>query len=124
MSMSDDKKRLVRYVESFAEQLKTPFEEWDPNVYIALDGDEYNAYDYLDDVLDVVNFLRGSQSYPEYAGAELLVAFGGPNIWIDTRYGTVRGAWWGDFHEVRLHSDADENITALNDALEELYMSL
>ena len=32
----------------------------------------------------------------DYVGSQLLVAFGGPNIWIDTQHQQVKGYWWGD----------------------------
>lgn len=52
-----------------------------------------SGFDYITDVLDV-NWLLDSKR--EFKGARLLVAFGGPNIWIDTAKQTVEGHWWGD----------------------------
>ena len=71
------------------------------------------GYDYLDDILDI-NYVVTSKG--EYLGAEILVGFGGPNIFIHTRDNTVRGYWGGDkaqWHYV-------DNI-GLDDACEELY---
>ena len=39
-----------------------------------------NALDYLEDVLDINYYVDQKK---EYLGARILVAFGGPNIWID-----------------------------------------
>ena len=39
-------------------------------------------------------------------GARILVAFGGPNIWIDTRKGLVEGYWWGDSCVMSYYDDA------------------
>lgn len=51
------------------------------------------AYDYLQDVYDI-NYITNSDK--TYKGARLLVAFGGPNIWIDTNLEQVEGYWWGE----------------------------
>lgn len=52
-----------------------------------------SGLDYISDVLDI-NWILDSNR--EFKGARLLVAFGGPNIWIDTDKQTVEGHWWGD----------------------------
>jgi hypothetical protein len=71
------------------------------------------GYDYLDDVLDI-KYIVGSDG--TYYGAEILVTFGGPNIYVDTRDNTVYGYWgsdraqWGFLDEI-----------GLDDACEELY---
>ena len=51
------------------------------------------GYDYLDDVLDIM-YIVGSDG--TYYGAEIMVTFGGPNIYVETRDNTVRGYWGGD----------------------------
>lgn len=61
------------------------------------------GFDYIADVLDV-NWVLDSKR--EFKGARLLVAFGGPNIWIDTNTQTVEGHWWGDSFTVSYNSDA------------------
>jgi hypothetical protein len=45
------------------------------------------------------------------------VAFGGPNIWINTRTKQVEGYWWGD--KCIMSYDRDE--MGLDDALSELF---
>ena len=57
------------------------------------EGDMMYASDYLGDCLDIQYIVSGQK---EYLGARVLVAFGGPNIWINTQTGTVEGYWWGD----------------------------
>lgn len=52
-----------------------------------------DVYEYLEDVLDIEYIVN---SKGEYLGARILVAFGGPNIWINTRTKQVEGYWWGD----------------------------
>ena len=53
----------------------------------------------------------------DYVGSQLLVAFGGPNIWIDTQYKTVSGYWWGD-DVIRAYW---EDFIGLDDHIKELY---
>lgn len=74
------------------------------------------AFDYLQDALD---FQWITSNELEFLGARVLVAFGGPNIWIDTRRGEVEGYWWGSYAKAEIHSDP----MGLNDALEDLYLS-
>lgn len=52
---------------------------------------EASAGDYLQSMLDV-QFLVDSDR--TYRSARILVAFGGPNAWIDTRTGQLEVAWW------------------------------
>ena len=77
------------------------------------DGEEMNAFDYLQDALDIEYVVNSKK---EYLGARVLVAFGGPNIWVDTRKGIVEGAWWGDSSSASFV----DNI-GLDDALSELF---
>jgi predicted RNA-binding Zn-ribbon protein involved in translation (DUF1610 family) len=51
------------------------------------------GFDYLSDALD---FEYITDSTKNFIGARILVAFGGPNIWINTRNKQVEGHWWGD----------------------------
>lgn len=55
--------------------------------------DEPCASDYLSDVLDVNYIINADKSYK---GCRILVAFGGPNIWIDTVNKEVQGYWGSD----------------------------
>ena len=48
------------------------------------------ALDYLDDALDIQWVTQGGLTF---IGARVLVAFGGPNIWIDTAKQKVEGFW-------------------------------
>ena len=77
------------------------------------DGETMTAFDYLQDALDIEYIVN---SRKEYLGARVLVAFGGPNIWVDTRRGIVEGAWWGE----KATAIFQDNI-GLDDALSELF---
>lgn len=93
---------LLNHVQSIANNLSNGFE-----------GEEFSALDYLQDALDIEYIVN---SKGEYLGARVLVAFGGPNIWVDTRRGVVDGAWWGD----KASAPFTDSI-GLDDALSELW---
>ena len=81
------------------------------------ESDDYldqGAFDYLSDALDIEYTVNSKR---EYLGARVLVAFGGPNIWINTRNKTVEGYWWSD----RAETNYFEDKLGLDDALEELW---
>ena len=71
-----------------------------------------SGYDYLSDALDIEYIVSSKK---EYLGARVLVAFGGPNIWINTRTQQVEGYWWGDKAILSYNTDAMDIDTALND---------
>ena len=73
-----------------------------------------SAYDYLQDALNI-EYVIGSDK--RYLGARVLVAFGGPNIWINTRTKQVEGYWWGESAVVSYNTDEMD----LDSALEDLY---
>jgi hypothetical protein len=86
----NDKQRLQAHVDSIAESLTNPAEPVE-NEYGEVEGD---AYDWLNDALDI-EYIIGSDR-ETVLGARILVAFGGPNIWVNTRTNEVEGHWWGD----------------------------
>ena len=51
-----------------------------------------------------------------YKAARLLVAGGGPNIWVNLQTGTVDGYWWGDTCKVSF-----EDNLGLDEYLEDLH---
>lgn len=81
---------------------------------IDLEGNEVDIADYMQDVLDI-NYI--TQSDKSYKGARLLVAFGGPNIWIDTASKQVEGYWWSDNFTASYMNDA----LGLDDYCEEIF---
>lgn len=108
--MSDkDQELLQQHVNSIAETLTKGFSDDDLND----DNEQMSAFDYLSDALDINWILNNDRTY---RSARVLVAFGGPNIWIDTGKGLVEGYWWGDYAKAPF----DDNI-GLDDTLEELF---
>jgi hypothetical protein len=100
---------LKNHVQAIADTLSNGFDLSSMND----DGEYTTAFDYLQDALDIEYIVNGKG---EYLGARVLVAFGGPNIWVNTRTGIVEGAWWSD----RAEASFTDNI-GLDDALSELW---
>jgi hypothetical protein len=80
----------------------------------ASEGELIDGLDYLSDALDIEYIVNAQK---EYLGARVLVAFGGPNIWINTRTKEVEGYWWGDKSIQSYNRDSLD----LDSALETLY---
>lgn len=99
---------LKNQVQSIADRLSNGFGD-----EINSDGEPMSAFDYLQDALDI-EYIVSSKG--EYLGARVLVAFGGPNIWVDTRRGMVDGAWWGNSA-----SASFDDAIGLDDALSEFW---
>lgn len=95
------------------------FEDSDGNILtggVEKDLHEKSGFDYLSDALDVEYTISRSG---EYLGASVLVTFGGPNIWVDTRWNTVKGRWGSD----RVDMSFDDEI-GLDEACAELFESM
>lgn len=87
--MNDSISDLRKQCEYIAKQIET-------GEYDFESGYDYEypcAADYLSNVLSIEYVVTATG---DYNGAIILVAFGGPNIWIDTRWKEIRGAWWND----------------------------
>jgi len=78
------------------------------------EGLPMDGFEYLSDALDI-EFIVNSQR--EVLGARILVAFGGPNIWINTRTKQVEGYWWSD----KFVMSYDNDEIGLDDAIETLW---
>lgn len=76
---------------------------------------EASAMDYLNDVLDIHYLVNPDKSYRH---ARILISFGGPNVWIDTRTHELEVHWGGDYSCKELPS---EFVIGLDDALAELW---
>ena len=68
---------------------------------------------FMDHVYDI-RYLVGSDK--EYLGAQLMVAGGGPSIWVNTWTNEVEGSWAGD----RVTWAFQDNI-GLDDYCQEMY---
>lgn len=106
-------KRIALEIEEGIEITKDNIEEWNQNEQYEI-GDMVRGWEYIEDALDITYIINSDKTYK---AAEVLVGFGGPNIWIDTRSGTVEGNWWGDRASYPYFTD---NI-GIDECLEELY---
>ena len=77
-------------------------------------GDNVGGLDYLSDALD---FTYKVDFEKRYLAAEILVAFGGPNIYINTAEKRVEGYWGRDKLVANYHTDT----LGIDDACEELF---
>tara|TARA_R100000697_G_scaffold72942_1_gene85391 strand:- start:60 stop:455 length:396 start_codon:yes stop_codon:yes gene_type:complete len=68
---------------------------------------------FMDHVYDIEWIMHQDKTYK---AARLLVAGGGPNIWVNLQRNVVQGYWWDDYYE---HNFQD-NI-GLDQYLEEIY---
>lgn len=100
--------RLQDHVQQIADTLTNGFGD-----ELNYDGEELSAFDYLQDALDIEYIVNKDR---QYIGARVLVAFGGPNIWVNTRTKVVEGYWWGEYAKASF----DDGI-GLDDALETLW---
>ena len=107
---NDNSEDLRRQCASIAESIETGVFEFSSSE----DNQELSACDWLEDALDIQYLVNSDGSYRH---ARILVAFGGPNIWVDTRTRTVEGRWWGNSVDVGYYRDALD----LDGALEELW---
>ena len=80
------------------------------------DWDFVSMYDYFENnVYDIEYRINSSK---EFKSVRLMVAGGGPNIFIDTSEHAVKLYWWTDRAEYPLESDVCNSI---NEMFEELY---
>lgn len=89
-----------------------------PNCGKTLEENElepFAMYDYFADVLDV-EYRVGSDR--EYRSVQVMVACGGPNIYVDTASKSVELYWWGDRASCLLLSDT---VDAIDECFSELF---
>ena len=72
-------------------------------------------YEYFNDTLDI-NWLLNSDK--TFKAVRLLVAFGGPNIWIDTETQMIEVYWWNDTFKLHIPS---EIVEAIDEQFEEIF---
>ena len=100
--------KLRRMCKTIAEEITTGFEDKPNKSYTYL-------HKWMEDVYDIewITFQDGS-----YKGARLLVAGGGPTIWVNVKTDEVEGYWAGDHC-----TEAFQDNIGLRAYLEELHAS-
>ena len=74
-----------------------------------------DAYDWLEDVLEIQYLVSSDR---QYLGARLLLSWGGPNTWLDTKTGALTVYWGSDSATVYVPNSFTD---ALDEALEEIW---
>ena len=81
-----------------------------PHCHNVADVDDYeqlSIWDYMSDILDI-EYRCGSDR--EYRSCKIMVACGGPNIYIDTASAMVKLYWWTEYAEYPLSYEARDAI--------------
>ena len=78
--------KLRRMCKTIADEITTGFEDKPNKSYTYL-------HKWMEEVYDIEWITFQDHSYK---AARLMVAGGGPNIWVNLQTGTVDGYWWGD----------------------------
>ena len=104
---------LEHKVDYIAQELRQIFD----GLYEELneDGEEMSFYDYFIDALDIEYMIGADMNF---RGCKIMVACGGPNIWVDTTRGEVFGAWGTERATAWIPSEICEEIDSV---FEDLY---
>ena len=103
--------QLRRMCKNIAEEISAGPEQ--VNIHTGEDREEVTASKWMEDVYDI-RYLVDREK--RYLGCELMVAGGGPTIWVNTWTKEVEGYWGGD----RVTWAYQDNI-GLADYNEEMY---
>lgn len=107
MRESDSHDMLVKSCDNIADTLETIYED---NFFIEdEENDDYDYYYFDEDVYNIDYVWRKNYGL---VGVRIMVACGGPNIWIDTMEGAVCGYWGTDVYRAYLTTAC---INAIND---------
>ena len=82
------------YVDLFGNEENEPWEQ-------------VNFYDYFEDALDIDYIVNSNK---EYKACRITIAFGGPNIYVNTWEKKVELHWWNEHADFYLSSDACDAI--------------
>lgn len=77
--------------------------------------EQMTLYDFLEDIYDIEYRISGSG---DFRSVQIMIACGGPNIYIDTASKQVELYWWSDRASYPISYDA---ANALDDWAEEYY---
>ena len=106
-------KELQNYVDGIAADLRRLYEA-DPTDEEREEAEETgeacDLYTYFNDPLDIEYTISGRG---DYLGTRIAVALGGPNIYVDTREGYVKGYWGSDRAEAWIPSEICEEIDSI-----------
>lgn len=111
-------KELQNYVDSIRDDLNKLYEADftdEERERLEEEGEPTDVYTYFNDALDIEYIIGGCK---DFRGVRIAVAIGGPNVYVDTRRGTIEGYWGSDEAEAWLPSEICDEI---NEMFEEIY---
>lgn len=82
------------------------------------DCEVVSMLEFFKDCLDIKYLVNDDKTYNS---VQLLVAYGGPNIYVSTITNQVELYWWGDVAKFPLSNDV---VKAIDETFEELYNCL
>ena len=109
----EDLKKLKKKSETCEEQLRRMCKDIAEGI-----TEGKSASHWFDDGNDIYDIEWITSNDHRYKGARLLVAGGGPSIWVNLQTKTVDGYWWNDTCKVPF----TDNL-GLDEYLEELHAS-
>lgn len=74
------------------------------------DLEQFTFYNQFEDVYDI-EYRVESKHADTIKSVSLMVAFGGPNIYVDTADNKVKLYWWGDYAECEFSRAIGDEIT-------------
>jgi len=86
----EDLKKLKKKTETSEDQLRRMCKRIADDIS---DNDGTTASEWMEGTYDIRYYVDSSK---RYLGAEIMVAGGGPTIWVNTYTKQVEGYWWGD----------------------------
>lgn len=120
----EDQKYAIRILNAWADELEALgngglWLDSDGDVYIAdepkdEDDEQATVYDVLEDVYSVKFIVDGER---EYEDVRLMVACGGPTIWLNTETMNIELYWGGDEMCLPMDYDAVSEIRAYGESL-------
>ena len=103
--------QLRRMCKNIAEEITAGPEQVD--IHTGEDREEVTASSWMEDVYDIRYIVDREK---RYYSAELMVAGGGPTIWVNLNTGYVEGFWGGD----KVEEPFTDNL-GLDDYCEDMY---
>lgn len=76
----------------------------------------FGMFDYFENALDIEYYSRG-RGADDYNGARIMIACGGPDIFVDTRRGCVELFWWNEYARCDLWGET-------RDAIDEIFSEI
>lgn len=105
---TETKTHLERQVAGLAQELSS-LDKMDWDGYGIEDEDDKTTWEWLSHQLDIEYVVNGQGTC---VGGRVLVTFGGPNIWINTRTNLIE-AYWGNEQVFQSYHDGIDLETAL-----------